>query len=123
MALSDIRRLYILRIEEETIKYINHEKWKLVTPNYALVFTKETPEVPCALLSQEDVNKLPENCREWLVNCIVAMAEQEVKENPQKVLDAQYAFLEEFEKNLEIEKKAWEESHGGKESPEGGKKN
>lgn len=121
--MSDIRRLYILRIEEETIKYINHEKWKLVTPNYALVFTKETPEVPCALLSQEDVNKLPENCREWLVNCIVAMAEQEVKENPQKVLDAQYAFLEEFEKNLEIEKKAWEESHGGKESPEGGKKN
>ena len=123
MALSDIRRLYILRIEEETIKYINHEKWKLVTPNYALVFTKETPEVPCAPLSQEDVNKLPENCREWLVNCIVQMAEQEVKENPQKVLDAQYVFLEEFEKNLELEKKAWEESHGGKESPEGGKKN
>ena len=109
MALSDIRRLYILRIEEETIKYINHEKWKLVTPNYALVFTKETPEVPCAPLSQEDLNKLPENCREWLVNCIVQMAEQEVKENPQKVLDAQYAFLEEFEKNLEIEAKKFSE--------------
>lgn len=117
--MADVRKLYILHINEETIKYINHEKWRLITPNYALVLTKTPPEVPHAELSQEDVNKLPENCREWLVKCIVKMAEQEVLDNPQKVLDAQYEFLEEFEKNLEIEKKAWEESHGGKESPEG----
>lgn len=117
--MGKVRKLYILRIEEETIKYINHEKYRLITPNYALVFTKETPSVPCALLSQEDVNQLPENCREWLIKCIVAMAEQEMKDNPQNVVDAQYKFLEEFEKQLEIEKKAWEEKNGGKEPRKG----
>ena len=119
--MAEIRKLYILHIDEETIKYINHEKWRLVTPRYALVFTKETPSVPHSLLSQEDVNSLPENCREWLIDCIVKMAQQEVNENPQKVLDAQYEFLEQFEKELEAEKIKWEESHGGKESPEGEK--
>lgn len=122
MALADVRKLYILHIDEETIKYINHEKWRLVTPRYALVLAKETPSVPCALLSQEDINHLPANCREWLVSCIVAMAEQEAKENPQKVVDAQYEFLEQFEKELEAEKIKWEESHGGKE-PQRGKEN
>ena len=52
---------------------------------------------------------------------IVAMAEQEVNENPQKVLDAQYEFLEEFEKELEAEKIKWEESNGGTESRKGDK--
>lgn len=119
--MGKVRQLYILRIEEETIKYINHEKYRLITPNYALVFTKETPSVPCALLSQEDINKLPENCKEWLVKCIVAMAEQEMNDNPQKVLDAQYEFLEQFEKELAIEAGKWEESHGGKEPQKGDK--
>lgn len=117
-----VRKMYILHIDEETIKYINHEKYRLITPRYALVLTKETPSVPCSELTQEDVNKLPENCREWLVSCIVKMAEQEVNENPQKVLDAQYEFLVQFEKELEAEKKKWEESHGGKE-PQAGEKN
>ena len=120
--MGKVRKLYILHIEEETIKYINHEKYRLITPNYALVFTKETPSVPCALLSQEDVNQLPENCREWLIKCIVAMAEQEMKDNPQNVVDAQYEFLHEFEKELEAEKIKWEESNGGKE-PRKGEKN
>ena len=119
--MDKVRKLYILRIEEETIKYISHEKYRLVTPKYALVFTKETPSVPCAELSKEDVNKLPDRCREWLVHCLVAMAEQEINDNPQKVLDAQYEFLEEFEKELEAEKVMWEETNGGKEAPEGGK--
>ena len=119
MALGKIRKLYILRIDEETIKYINHEKYRLIMPTYALVLTKETPSVPCAEVSQDDVNRLPTNCREWLVGCIVKMAEQEVNENPQKVLDAQYEFLQEFEKELEAEKIKWEESNGGKESQKG----
>ncbi|MBO5969244.1 MAG: hypothetical protein J6S14_12185 [Clostridia bacterium] len=119
--MSDIRKLYILRIEEETIKYINHEKYRLITPNYALVLTKETPSVPCAEITAEEVNDLPLNCQEWLVQCIVAMAEQEVNENPQKVLDAQYEFLEEFERELEAEKIKWEESNGGTESRRGDK--
>ena len=71
MALGKIRKLYILRIDEETIKYINHEKYRLIMPTYALVLTKETPSVPCAEVSQDDVNRLPTNCREWLVGCIV----------------------------------------------------
>ena len=116
-----VRKLYILRIEEETIKYINHEKYRLITPNYALVLTKETPSVPCTEVKKEEIDSLPLNCQEWLVKCIVAMAEQEVNENPQKVLDAQYEFLEEFEKELEAEKILWEESNGGAESRKGEK--
>ena len=117
--MDKIRKLYILRIDEDTIKYINHEKYRLIMPTYALVLTKETPSVPCAEISQKEVNSLPANCREWLVSCIVKMAEQEVNENPQKVLDAQYVFLKEFEKELEAEKLKWEESNGGKEPQKG----
>ena len=117
--MGKVRKLYILRIEEETIKYINHEKYRLIMPTYALVLSKETPSVPCAEISQDDINKLPANCREWLVSCIVKMAEQEVNENPQKVLEAQYEFLKEFEKELEAEKIKWEESNGGKEPQKG----
>ena len=117
--MDKIRKLYILRIDEETIKYINHEKYRLIMPTYALVLTKETPSVPCAEISQKEVNSLPANCREWLVSCIVKMAEQEVNENPQKVLEAQYEFLKEFEKELEAEKLKWEESNGGKEPQKG----
>lgn len=119
--MGKVRKLYILHIDEETIKYINHEKYRLVMPNYALVFTKETPSVPCALLSQEDINKLPDKCRAWLVDCIVKMAEQDVNDNPQKVLDAQFEFLHEFEKELEAEKIKWEETNGGKEPRKGEK--
>ena len=75
--MAKVRKLYILRIDEDTFKYINSQLYRLIMPTFALVFTKEKPEVPCAELTQEDVNKLPENCREWLVKCIVEMAEAE----------------------------------------------
>lgn len=122
MALSKIRKLYILRIEEETIKYINHEKYRLIMPNFALVFTKTPPDVPHAELTQKDVDSLPGNCREWLVSCIVAMAEQEASENPQRVLDAKYEFLERFEKELESEKLKLEEENARKEPTKEGEK-
>ena len=118
---DNIRKLYILRIDEETIKYINHEKYRLITPSYALVLAKEKPRVPCAQVTKKEVGKLPQTCQEWLVKCIVKMAEQEMNENPQKVLDAQYEFLEEFERELEAEKILWEESNGGAESRKGEK--
>ena len=42
------------------------------------------------------------------------MAEAETRDNPQKVLDAQYEFLQEFERELEAEKIKWEEGNGEK---------
>ena len=121
--MAKVRKLYILRIDEDTYKYINTQLYRLITPRFALVLTKDRPDVPCAELTKEDVNNLPENCQEWLVKCIVSMAESETKSKPQKMLDAQYEFLREFEKELEAERIKWEESHGGKEPPEEGEGN
>lgn len=118
--MGKVRKLYILRIDEDTFKYINGQLYRLIMPTFALVFAKERPDVPCAELTQDDVNKLPENCREWLVKCIVEMAEAETRSDPKKVLDAQYEFLQEFEKELQAEKLKWEEQNG-KEPPEGEK--
>ena len=110
--MGKVRKLYILRIEEDTFKYINSQLYRLIMPTFALVLAKKKPDVPCAELTQEDVNKLPEKCRQWLVSCIVSMAEAETRANPQKVLDAQYEFLQEFERELEAEKIKWEEGNG-----------
>lgn len=118
IVVAKVRKLYILRIDEDTFKYINSQLYRLIMPTFALVLAKKKPDVPCAELTQEDVNKLPEKCRQWLVSCIVSMAEAETRANPQKVLDAQYEFLQEFERELESERLKWEESYG-KESPEG----
>ena len=116
-----VRKLYILRIDEDTFKYINGQLYRLIMPTFALVFAKEKPDVPCAELTQEDVNKLPEKCREWLVKCIVEMAEAETRSDPQKAIDAQYEFLQEFEKELQAEKAKWEEANVRKEAPGGEK--
>lgn len=118
IVVAKVRKLYILRIDEDTFKYINSQLYRLIMPTFALVLAKKKPDVPCAELTQEDVNKLPKKCRQWLVKCIVEMAEAETRSDPQKVLDAQYEFLQEFERELESERLKWEESHG-KESPEG----
>ena len=117
--MGSVRKLYILKIDEDTFKYINGQLYRLIMPTFALVFAKEKPDVPCAELTQEDVNKLPEKCRDWLVKCIVQMAEAETRVDPQKVLDAQYEFLQEFERELEAEMRNLEESNGGKETRKG----
>lgn len=110
--MAKVRKLYILKIDEDTFKYINSQLYRLIMPTFALVLAKNKPDVPCAELTQEDVNKLPEKCRQWLVKCIVEMAESETRSDPQKVLDAQYEFLQEFERELEAEKIKWEEGNG-----------
>lgn len=121
--MAKVRKLYILKIDEDTFKYINSQLYRLIMPTFALVLAKNKPEVPCAELTQEDVNKLPEKCRQWLVSCIVSMAEAETRDNPQKVLDAQYELLQEFERELESERLKWEESNGGKKPPKEGEGN
>ena len=59
-----------------------------------------TAEEQTMYLGEDDMDKLPQNVRDWLVNCIVAMAEHEVRTHPRVALKAQYEFLDEFEKEL-----------------------
>ena len=114
------RKLYVMPVQDDVLTYLEDESYVMLTPSYALTFSLSKPPVVSVEVTKEDMDKLPMKVREWLVSCIVAMAEHEVRTHPKVALKAQYEFLDEFEKELEIERKKWEAEHGAK-HPEGEK--
>ena len=116
--MGNTRKLYVMPVQDDVLTYLEDESYVMLTPSYALTFSLSKPPVVSVEVTKDDMDKLPQNVREWLVSCIVAMAEHEVRTHPRVALKAQYEFLNEFEKELETERKKWEEAHG-KEPPEG----
>ena len=112
--MSKTRKLYVMPVQDDVLTYLENESYVMLTPSYALTFSLSKPPVVSVEVTKDDMDKLPMNVREWLVSCLVAMAEHEVKTHPKVALKAQYEFLDEFEKELEIERRKWEAEHGTK---------
>ena len=114
------KKLYVLPVTDETLEYIKTQEYTLVKPRYALCLTSKKPCVPSVVVDGSEMKHLRPDETDWMIKCIVKIAEKIAEENKDDLLKEQYKFLQEFEKELQAEKQKREESHGNEEAEGGG---
>lgn len=110
--MAKTRKLYVLPIQDDVLVYLESERYVMLTPKYALTLSLSKPPVVCVEVTKADMDRLSDKDREWLTSCLIAMAEHEIRTHPRVTIKAQYDFLDEFAKELEVEKQKWEKENG-----------
>ena len=100
----ETKKVYGLRMTQESIGYALRQRVYRITPKYVLVFTENEPELPCILISNADaVGHFKDEDWKWLKDCIGTIAHEEAKRHENEIEKLTHDFLDEFERELKAE--------------------
>ena len=101
---SIVWRVYAMRPTDDNIRTALNERFHRITTKYVLIYTdKKHEEDDVAEISQENIDALSKDDRDWLDGCNLELLLKFKDEHKETVEQAQVDFLKEFQQELERE--------------------
>lgn len=101
--------LYIAPFNQESVEVALSEAYSKASKTYVLVYKKGKKPEGYKEITDENVHLLPKADRKWLLEVNVEVMKAFVEKHKQEAERAQKNFLEEFERELDNERKKLQE--------------
>lgn len=106
IGMEEVRyHLYVAPFTQETAQIALNEKYARATPSHVMIYNTNS-ECPAGYkeMTEDDLHLLPDDSLKWLYETNNVIIQQFVAMRMEEQERANKKFLEEFEKELEIEK-------------------
>ena len=111
-------KLYASEVNRGTVEKAERERFSRVTAGYMLLYRRTKPrDIPCIEVKGENLKRLTEGDRLWLVDCIAALLGEAAREKRQTTKQRVNELLDAWEEELrrtqeELDKEAQGENEG-----------